>query len=51
MTGDPVLRATMAVEELGSGKDSCTNDGLGRGHLFRSREEAEEKAASRLSCR
>ena len=51
IVGDPVLRASMAVEELGGGQDSCPHDGPGRGHLLRSGEETEEEAPARLPGR
>lgn len=50
-TGDPVLRASVAMEELGGGQDPRPHDGPGRGHLLRGGEEAEEEAAPRLPGR
>lgn len=51
LVGHPVLRAALAVEELGGGQDSRPHDGPGRWHLLRSGEETEEEAAARLPGR
>ena len=51
VAGDPVLRAAVAVEELGGGEDRCPQDGPRPGHHHRVREEAEEEAPDRLSVR
>ena len=45
------LRSTMDVEELGRGEDPCPHDGLGRGHMLRGGEEAEEEAVVGLPRR
>ena len=50
-TGDPVLRASLAMEELGSGQDPRPDDGPGRRHLLRSGEETKEETAARLPGR
>lgn len=51
VSGDPVLRASLAVEELGSRQDPRPHDGPRRGHLLGGREEAEEEASPRLPRR
>ena len=45
------LLAAVDVEELGRRQDPRPDDGLGRGHLLRSGEEAEKEAFTRLSSR
>ena len=49
--GNPILRSTMVVEELGSRKDLGAQDGPWPGHHHRVGEEAEEEAVDRLSLR
>lgn len=51
IAGHSVLRAALAVEELGGGQDPRPHDGPGRWHLLRSGEETEEEAAARLPGR
>lgn len=51
LIGDPVLRASLAMEELGSGKNPRPDDGPGCWHLFRGGEETEEETLARLPGR
>ena len=46
--GDIILHSEMALEELGGGKDSSPNDGLGRGDLSRNGEKTKKETSSRL---
>ncbi len=51
LSGSIILRAAMAVEELGGGQDRGADDGPRRGRHLRGGEEAEEEAAARLPLR
>ena len=48
LVGNLVLYTEMAVEELGSWKNSGINDGFGLGYHIRSRKKTKEEAATGL---